>query len=54
MKPEDINKLITDMSEMSDFEKQKLKSMGMDPSMMITSMKMMRDNPTIMKSYLNF
>jgi len=50
MKPQDIDGLLSEMASMSSEQKAQLKAMGMDPGMMERSMKMMRDNPSIMAS----
>jgi hypothetical protein len=48
MTPEDMEKLITEMENMPEAQRAKLKSMGMDPDTMLVSMKMMKENPKMM------
>lgn len=48
MTPEDMAKLISEMENMPEAQKAQLKGMGMDPDTMLVSMKMMKDNPTMM------
>jgi hypothetical protein len=45
-----MDQLLKELSNMDDTQKDQLKALGMDPSMMEMSMKMMRDNPNIMRS----
>jgi len=46
----DMDMLLAELKNMGPAEKEQLKAMGMDPQMMEMSMKMMRDNPGVMKS----
>eukprot|EP00579_Thalassiosira_antarctica_P006675 CAMPEP_0201883238 /NCGR_PEP_ID=MMETSP0902-20130614/15230_1 /ASSEMBLY_ACC=CAM_ASM_000551 /TAXON_ID=420261 /ORGANISM="Thalassiosira antarctica, Strain CCMP982" /LENGTH=437 /DNA_ID=CAMNT_0048411977 /DNA_START=28 /DNA_END=1338 /DNA_ORIENTATION=- len=48
MTPEDMAKLISEMEGMPEAQKAQLKGMGMDPDTMLVSMKMMKDNPSMM------
>ncbi|KAL3797510.1 hypothetical protein HJC23_009874 [Cyclotella cryptica] len=48
MTPEDMTKLIAEMENMPEAQKEQLKTMGMDPDTMLISMKMMKDNPQMM------
>lgn len=50
MKPEEMDVLIKEIDDMDDAQRQQLKAMGMDPTMMKMSMKMMKENPAIMQS----
>jgi len=50
MKPEDMDRLLTEFDAMPAAQKEQLKSMGMDPNLMKKSMEMMKQNPAIMKS----
>jgi len=50
MKAEDMEKMMFDMEKMSPLQESQMKSMGMDPAMIKTSMQMMQDNPALMKS----
>jgi hypothetical protein len=50
MKPQDIDVIMSQMDQMSQVEKDKLKEMGMDPDLMKISMKMMKEDPEMMKS----
>jgi hypothetical protein len=50
MKPQDIDVILSQMDQMSQVEKDKLKEMGMDPDLMKISMKMMKEDPEMMKS----
>jgi len=50
MKPEDMDKLLSEFDAMPAAQKEQLKSMGMDPNLMKKSMEMMKQNPAIMKS----
>lgn len=45
MKPEDIDGMLKEMENMPAAQKEQLKSMGMDPEIMMSTMKMMKDNP---------
>jgi len=48
MTPEDMTKLIAEMENMPEAQKDQLKAMGMDPDTMLISMRMMKDNPQMM------
>ena len=48
MTPDDMATLIAEMENMDPAQKAQLKAMGMDPDTMMISMKMMKDNPTMM------
>jgi len=48
MTSEDMATLIAEMENMDPVQKAQLKGMGMDPDTMLISMKMMKDNPTMM------
>lgn len=48
MSSEDMATLIAEMENMDPVQKAQLKGMGMDPDTMLISMKMMKDNPTMM------
>mmetsp|Transcript_11395 Transcript_11395/g.18872 ORF Transcript_11395/g.18872 Transcript_11395/m.18872 type:complete len:420 (-) Transcript_11395:5173-6432(-) len=48
MTPDDMATLIAEMENMDPAQKAQLKAMGMDPDTMLISMKMMKDNPTMM------
>jgi len=50
MKPEDMDRLLSEFDAMPAAQKEQLKSMGMDPNLMKKSMEMMKQNPAIMKS----
>lgn len=48
--PEDINKMMTEMESMGPAQKAALKAVGMEPDLMMRSMKMMKDNPQMAES----
>ena len=50
MKPEDIESMIREMDNMPAAEVEQLKSMGMDPEVMKSTMEMMKNNPEMMKT----
>lgn len=50
MTPEGMDQMIREMDQMSPAQLDQLKAMGMDPNLMKQSMKMMRDNPSMMAS----
>eukprot|EP00613_Pedinella_sp_CCMP2098_P062836 CAMPEP_0171984750 /NCGR_PEP_ID=MMETSP0993-20121228/273991_1 /TAXON_ID=483369 /ORGANISM="non described non described, Strain CCMP2098" /LENGTH=516 /DNA_ID=CAMNT_0012637585 /DNA_START=188 /DNA_END=1738 /DNA_ORIENTATION=+ len=50
MQPEEMEVLIKEIDNMDAAQKEQLAAMGMDPAMMKMSMKMMQENPNIMKS----
>mmetsp|Transcript_5089 Transcript_5089/g.7782 ORF Transcript_5089/g.7782 Transcript_5089/m.7782 type:complete len:404 (-) Transcript_5089:193-1404(-) len=50
MKPEDMDNMIAELDNMNGMQASALKALGMDPEMIKKSMKMMRDNPAMMKS----
>lgn len=50
MKPEDIDKMIEEMDNMNPLQAGALKAMGMDPEMMKKTMKMMKENPSMIES----
>jgi len=50
MKPEDMDKMLAELDAMNPVQASALKALGMDPEMVMKSMKMMRDNPNMMKS----
>jgi hypothetical protein len=50
MTPEGMDQMIKEMDQMSPAQLEQLKAMGMDPNLMKQSMKMMRDNPSMMAS----
>jgi hypothetical protein len=50
MTPEGMDQMIQEMDQMSPAQLEQLKAMGMDPNLMKQSMKMMRDNPSMMAS----
>lgn len=50
MTPQDIDLIVSQMDQMSQVEKDKLKEIGMDPELMKMSMQMMKEDPEMMKS----
>lgn len=46
----DLDQLISQVNSMPQAQRDQLKSMGMDPDMMLRSMKLMRDNPGVRES----
>lgn len=50
MKPEDMDRMLEEIELMGEAERNQLKSMGMDVDMMKKSMKLMRQNPELIKN----
>ena len=50
MTPEDIDRMMKEMESMNPAQKAALKAMGMEPDLMMKSMKMMKSSPEMMKS----
>ena len=50
MTTEDLDDMINQVNSMPEAQRLQLKSMGMDPDMMLQSMKVMRDNPGVRES----
>jgi len=50
LKPEDMDRMMAEMDSMGPAQKAALKAMGMEPDLMMRSMKMMRDNPQMAES----
>jgi hypothetical protein len=50
MSPAQMDQMIKEMDMMTPAQRENLKSLGMDPDLMKSSMKMMRDNPAMMAS----
>jgi len=50
MKPEDMDRIIGEMDQMGEGQKEQLKSLGMDVEMMKKSMTMMRQNPELIRN----
>ena len=48
LKKEDIDKMLEEFDNMNPIQRNALKAMNMDPEMMKTTMKMMKDNPTML------
>jgi ribosomal protein L12E/L44/L45/RPP1/RPP2 len=50
MKPSDIDQILAEMDNMPASQLEQLKSMGMDPAVMKSSLQMMKKNPEMMKT----
>lgn len=50
LKPGDIDRILAEMDDMPAAQLEQLKSMGMDPSIMKTSLEMMKKNPEMMRT----
>lgn len=50
LKPGDLDKMVKEMEEMNPFQKSALKAIGMDPDAMMSTMKMMKDNPGMIEN----
>mmetsp|Transcript_17692 Transcript_17692/g.52622 ORF Transcript_17692/g.52622 Transcript_17692/m.52622 type:complete len:276 (-) Transcript_17692:59-886(-) len=49
LSPEQISQMLNDVENMSEDEKKRLKSMGINPAMLQMSMKVMKQNPGVIK-----
>ena len=50
MTPQDMERIMSEMDNMSPVQRNQLKSMGMDPDLMKRSLQMMKSNPDMIKS----